>query len=323
MKRKTIVAIFIAAGVFALSGCSNRSAKPQEQGEAVESFNTKVATEVTEAEEVAQKATAKTTTPIELVAQNPDVKLNVGEQNKLFYTANQDVEVEYTSSDDSVATVDRNGVVTAVSNGTATITASCDGASCEWTVTSIPTEFALYKKFIEDKGYMAQAYEDDIPTYNEIQFAIADINNDGIYDLIIQSLDNNYGCVGKANLFYTYKDGQVTYCNYQTGFLKKYDPEQQLIVWIEGGDWSRIFSIEVMKVESNLNIKETGIYYVWDDPDLEHVGEEVNTDIYKKYGKYWLLFWNPDEKNLNKLTNDYFISDQYQTDQINGIEQEY
>ena len=329
MKKKIIILSLFLITILTFSGCSKTEQtnnKNRERNEKVESYNDKPVTEVTEEKETRKdkkKEKEEKKISIELTAQNPDVQLSVGEQNKLFYTSsNQDVEVKYVSSDDSVATVDDNGVVTAVGSGTATITASYNDASCEWTITSIPAEFALYKKFIEDKGYMAQAYEGDIPTYNDIQFAVADINNDGIYDLIIKSLDNNYGCVGNANLFYTYKNGQVVYCNYQTGFLEKYDPEQQMSVWIIGLDRSRLFDIEIMKVESDLNIEKTGIYYTWEDPNLEHVGEEVNSDIYKKYGKYWVLFWNPDEENLNKLTSDYFISEQYQTDQINGINEE-
>lgn len=313
--------MLVAVVALVISGCSNTNSntKSQEQNEERENFNVKKVTEVTEEENVSD-VEEQSENPLELTAQNPDVKLNVGEQKKLFYIASQDVTVTYTSSDEAVATVDSNGIVTAVGGGTVTITASCESVSCEWTITTIPAEFAAYKKFIEEKGYIS---DDDFPTYNDIRFAVLDLNNDGTFDLIIESLDNNFGCVGRANVFYTYRDGQVKYCSYQCGFLEKYDPEQQICVWTLGADEERLFSINADKVNLDLSLDETGISYLWEDPNLEHVGEQFDAEIYKTYGKYWILFCNPDDENLNRLTSDYFISEQYQTDQINGIEEEY
>lgn len=177
MKGKTILTVLIAT-VFVLTGCStdNASEVQQEQTEAAEKIDTEIVTEATEVieEEI----------PLELTAQNPSIELNVGEQNKLLYTANRDADLTYSSSDETIATVDENGIVTAVGGGTVTITAMSEGVSCEWTVESIPPEFAAYKEFIEGEGYKADL--DDYVFYFGAEFAVLDLNNDGVFDLIIK-----------------------------------------------------------------------------------------------------------------------------------------
>lgn len=179
MKGKTILTVLIAT-VFVLTGCStdNASEVQQEQTEAAEKIDTEIVTEATEVieEEI----------PLELTAQNPSIELNVGEQNKLLYTANRDADLTYSSSDETIATVDENGIVTAVGGGTVTITAMSEGVSCEWTVESIPPEFAAYKEFIEGEGYKADL--DDYVFYFGAEFAVLDLNNDGVFDLIIEAL---------------------------------------------------------------------------------------------------------------------------------------
>lgn len=47
----------------------------------------------------------------------------------------EEYEIEYSSSDKKVATVDNNGVITAVGKGEATVTAKCGNLSCSVTVT--------------------------------------------------------------------------------------------------------------------------------------------------------------------------------------------
>ena len=128
MKGKTILTVLIAT-IFVLTGCStdNASEAQQEQTEAAEKIDTEIVTEATEVIEEAE-------IPLELTAQNPNIELNVGDQNKLLYTANRDADLTYSSSDETIATVDENGIVTAVGGGTATITAMSEGVSCEWTV---------------------------------------------------------------------------------------------------------------------------------------------------------------------------------------------
>lgn len=59
-------------------------------------------------------------------------------------------EILWTSSDESVAIVDRNGLVTALAKGTATVTATEDSskvtATCEVTVSGIPVESVTLDK---------------------------------------------------------------------------------------------------------------------------------------------------------------------------------
>lgn len=81
--------------------------------------------------------------PVESVTLDPtEASLNVGETYQLIATVQPenatDKTVEWTSSDNEVATVSEDGLVTAVAEGNATITAACSGyeATCDITVTS-------------------------------------------------------------------------------------------------------------------------------------------------------------------------------------------
>ena len=139
---------------------------------------------------------------MELTAQNPDVQLNVGDQNKLFYTSsNQDVEVKYTSSDESVVTVDDNGVVTAVGNGTATITASYDDASCEWTVTSTLDWGKMYADYFANDTDFQQKWVQNTAVQQIY------LNNDDIPEIVVDS--------GIKYEIYTIRNQQVV-CAYNS-----------------------------------------------------------------------------------------------------------
>lgn len=182
MKRKTILTMLIVVVVLVISGCLNTDAdtKSQNQKDEERIINTNMVTEVTEENTLEDEKQA--TVPLELTAQNPDIKLNIGEQNKLFYTANRDVVVTYTSSDEAVATVDDSGVVTAVGNGTTTITASCEGESCEWTVTSIPDWGKLYADyFLMNSEFRERFCNDCQETICEVFY----INNDYIPEVVV------------------------------------------------------------------------------------------------------------------------------------------
>ena len=113
---------------------------------------------------------------VESVALDVDLSIEAGKTAKITSTitpsdaTNQDL--EWSSNDESVATVDEEGVVTAQGAGTATITAtSVDNpdakATCEVTVTAKPEPaesqdmFRLYNPYSGEHFYTASAYERD------------------------------------------------------------------------------------------------------------------------------------------------------------------
>ena len=113
---------------------------------------------------------------VESVALDDDLSIEAGKTAKITSTitpsdaTNQDL--EWSSNDESVATVDEEGVVTAQGAGTATITAtSVDNpdakATCEVTVTAKPEPaeaqdmFRLYNPYSGEHFYTASAYERD------------------------------------------------------------------------------------------------------------------------------------------------------------------
>ena len=75
-----------------------------------------------------------------LTITSDDLKLFVGDSETRVGTASSGASVTYSTSDANVATVDANGKVTAIANGTATITASapfynhCYGATATYQV---------------------------------------------------------------------------------------------------------------------------------------------------------------------------------------------
>ena len=114
---------------------------------------------------------------VESVALDDDLSIEAGKTAKITSTitpsdaTNQDL--EWSSNDESVATVDEDGVVTAQGAGTATITAtSVDNpdakATCEVTVTAKPEPaeaqdmFRLYNPYSGEHFYTASAYERDV-----------------------------------------------------------------------------------------------------------------------------------------------------------------
>jgi len=86
--------------------------------------------------------------------------------------------VLYTSSDETIAIVDENGVITAVGSGTATITVSCGSASADCIVECIDSaaeELTLNRKEItfNSEGDVWLLYDGDIPV-DEIVWSVED-----------------------------------------------------------------------------------------------------------------------------------------------------
>ncbi|SDB17944.1 Ig-like domain-containing protein [Eubacterium oxidoreducens] len=104
---------------------------------------------------------------------------------RLHATTSSGKNVTYRSNKSSVATVSPSGLVTAVKHGTATITASLDGASasCQITVkkptmTISPTNVTL--KVGETKQLTVKISSNNVPEYSSSNPAVADISERGV-----------------------------------------------------------------------------------------------------------------------------------------------
>lgn len=92
-----------------------------------------------------------------------ETSLNVGDTTKLTYEilpADAEVKVNWTSSDKNIATVDENGVVTALADGTVTITAKAKKATASCTLT-VKKEVLETENFKIEGMYVDNSYVDD------------------------------------------------------------------------------------------------------------------------------------------------------------------
>ena len=112
MGKKIIAGILITTMAFMTIGCGS-----QTEPETTEDIVAKVSTEA-DKEVTAEPVTIS----IEQESFNVAFYLEAGESKSLAVDTDYEGKLEYTSSDDSVATIDENGKVTAVKNGTATMT---------------------------------------------------------------------------------------------------------------------------------------------------------------------------------------------------------
>lgn len=108
---------------------------------------------------------AKTVAVTSVTVSPKTLDLEVGQTGTLTATVKPDnatnKTVTWTTSNDKVATVDNNGVVTAVGKGTATITAAADGKTAACTVTvKVPAH-----KLTETKAVPATCTEDGTEAY--------------------------------------------------------------------------------------------------------------------------------------------------------------
>ena len=113
----------------------------------------------------------------------------MGETSLMSYSASPaksllNADVEFTSSDESVCTVDKYGMVTGVSTGTATITMKADDIETSATVT-VTEEIPLIGDVnfdgtvnIED-ATLIQKYIVDLTVFTDVQLIVGDTNGDG------------------------------------------------------------------------------------------------------------------------------------------------
>lgn len=113
MGKKIITGILITTMAFMTVGCGSQT----EPEDTTEDIVAKVSTEA-DKEVVSNPVTIS----IEQERFNVAFYLEAGESKSLAVDTDYEGKLEYTSSNDSVATIDENGKVTAVKNGTATMT---------------------------------------------------------------------------------------------------------------------------------------------------------------------------------------------------------
>lgn len=124
MSKRIIAGTLTGLMIVSMSGCSGKD-------EAVEEAFIKAATEmdkVPEMEAEAEEAELPVSLTIEQESFHVAFYLEEGESRKLATNTDYNGELEYESSDDTVATVDDKGNVTAVKNGTATMTVHAGNA---------------------------------------------------------------------------------------------------------------------------------------------------------------------------------------------------
>ncbi|MBO5239146.1 MAG: Ig-like domain-containing protein, partial [Lachnospiraceae bacterium] len=113
MGKKIITGILITTMAFMTVGCGSQT----EPEDTTEDIVAKVSTEA-DKEVMSEPVTLN----IEQERFNVAFYLEAGESKSLTVDTDYEGKLEYTSSDDSVASIDENGKVTAVKNGTATMT---------------------------------------------------------------------------------------------------------------------------------------------------------------------------------------------------------
>lgn len=304
MKGKTILTILIAT-VFVLAGCStdNASEVQQEQTEAAEKIDTEIVTEATEVIEEAE-------IPLELTVQNPNIELNVGDQNKLLYTANRDADLTYSSSDETIATVDENGIVTAVGGGIATITAMSEGVSCEWTVKSIINWGKMYSDYFEQT--LPEICNNwNINVNNEIWCNIRYINEDDIPELILFS--ESIGFTDSPLQIYTIRDGNVTCVWDNPAFVDMFFIYDKTGTFSQVDDWANSEHYYFMDENGNVSDTEFGWGIEWDDEgNAKKVWALNNTEITQEEGENKLqgLIRNQDASSVSEemLINDFIAT---------------
>ena len=134
----------------------------------------------------------KTSVTCKVTVKKPSVKLSKSHislyrkrKAKLSVTSSSKSTPTWKSNKKNVATVDENGIVTAIKHGTATITVTVDGCSksCEVTVKQPKIEFAKEKKELfagQDYQTVVKVSSNNKPEFSSSNTNVATVDENGI-----------------------------------------------------------------------------------------------------------------------------------------------
>ena len=142
MMKKAALLLMILAVIFAtcfsLVGCTDGSGNNEESVESTET----TPNPTTESTPVIESGDKDADIKYNIVLSDTDIELDVGE-SKVLHATYGDKTVKFESSDNTVATVEASGNITAKAVGTAYITVSCEGNTKICKVTVVDTEWAI------------------------------------------------------------------------------------------------------------------------------------------------------------------------------------
>jgi hypothetical protein len=248
------------------------------------------------------------------IIDNPTIKLNknkvtvyIGKTSKLKLSNATD-SVTWKSSDKKIATVDKNGVVTANKQGSCTITAVSNGKdyTCKVTVKKVTAKM-LYSNLLEKKEYTYSIkYGDQEYSYKmKLNYFICmDINNDGVKELIVSSSNKatveDWGYVNKVSaLVFTVKNdklkflGNIYSCIDQNGLMysKKF---KGIVSEADAGSGGRGASYGILNIKNNAlkEIYECSWYYEILDKLQYFYSVNGKDTTAKKYNDYYNKYFN-------------------------------
>lgn len=172
------------------------------------------------------------------------IELEAGGEEQLGYmVVPEDItnlDIVWTSTDEEVATVDKDGVVHAISDGSCFINAVCDGkeASCEVIVQSGPDFSEIFETYCGDNLWAEIAVDDSYFSIDTNPFDIEDYTN---YDAL-DSIEQVNRALGFGDSLYQKMlqtrslDGRPTQSNEYVTVSWTYHPDHGLQVMYEKKD---------------------------------------------------------------------------------------
>lgn len=159
-----------------------------------------------------------------------DFTLNVGEEKTLAVTGGEDLVVKFSTDNDAVATVDENGVVSAVGAGTANITATLGSRTDSVSVTVNETE--LKKLFYDfEDGTVGETYAPEVFAANIAgtghNITVAEVEGNKVLAYDFDGVNDGYPKIIIKNeavraLYETFGDMSFTLTNQGTKFHDGY-----------------------------------------------------------------------------------------------------